>query len=134
VEFFFHFGVLLQLIDDLQDLEEDLSRHQWTLAGAQAQAGCLNGYTDRLLALIPVILGSSRLEGTPLRQLIDRSCRLLILEAAATHTDVYSTEYLSRLERHSPVRFVYLRSIRARMRDTCDTHRREASRALPLVG
>ena len=121
VEFFYRFGVLLQLIDDLQDLVEDDARNQRTLAGATAHSGRLEEFTNRLLSLIPAVLEPARTERHSLHQLIERSCRLLILEAIASNRSYYSDEYLVAMERHSSVRFGYLRSVKRRMRGKFDS-------------
>jgi hypothetical protein len=122
IGFFFQFGVLLQLIDDLQDVEEDLSHNQWTLVGATAQAGYLDDCTNRLIRFVPTVLEVAPLEQGQLRQLIERSCRLLILEAAACNPFRYSSGYLSVLEHQSPVRFDYLRSVKRRLREKSSAH------------
>ena len=55
--FLFRFGVLLQLIDDLQDIEEDRSREQRTLAGACAGQNSLHSFTNHLLSFLDVVAG-----------------------------------------------------------------------------
>ena len=127
VEFFFRFGVLLQLIDDLQDLREDMSYTQRTIAGAAAQAGCLEGFTNRLYSLIPAVLDPACSGQQRLHQLIERSCRLLVMEAIASNDRCYTGEYLRTMERHSSVRFGYLRAVKRRLQERCDARRTETN-------
>lgn len=113
--FLFRFGVLLQLIDDLQDLEEDGMRTHSTPAGFAARNGCAEEFTNRLFSFCSGVLRPSSLHQERLRRLIDQSCRLLLFEAVAANSEQYGAEYCSALEDHSPVRFAYLRSVKARL-------------------
>jgi len=120
-EFFFHFGVLLQLIDDLQDLKEDSLHSHRTLLGDAAKKEFLDHVTNRLFAFMAKMM---RLvhpirshEQRQIRELIERSCRLLILEAIACNYHYYSDAYLHAIERTSPVRFEYLSRVQKRMKE-----------------
>jgi hypothetical protein len=134
LEFFFQFGVLLQLIDDLQDVQEDLSNNQRTMVGLMAQAGTIDEYTNRLLAFIATVLDSAPFKQERLRQLIERSCRLLVLEAAACNPCNFSQPYLIELEHQSPVQFDYLRAVKKRVREKYDNHPRRPAYVLGWVG
>jgi hypothetical protein len=121
-EFFFRFGVLLQLIDDLQDLEEDRSCGQQTLVGFMAAQESLHSFTNDLLSYLAAVVGpcagDQSVERQRLRALIERSCRLLIFEAIAVNQSRYSEQYLAMMQPHSPVRFEYLKSVQQRLQDT----------------
>ncbi len=123
--FLFRFGVLLQLIDDLQDLEEDASRTHFTLAGVAARNGCAEAFTNRLFSFRLGVLGPSPVHQQRLRRLIDRSCRLLLFESVAAHSEYYGAEYRSNLEEHSPVRLCYLRSMKKRLERVRDARQNE---------
>jgi hypothetical protein len=122
-EFFFRFGVLLQLIDDLQDLEEDNSLQHRTLVVCASTKGEMEGFTDRLLSFAGVVLQPAQVQQQKLRTLIERSCRLLIMEAIAINHDYYSVEYLTTMEQCSPVRFEYLRSVKQKLNEGYSTRR-----------
>ncbi len=118
--FVFRFGVLLQLIDDLQDLEEDHASVRWTPAGACVCRGPLDPFANRLFSFLGNVVeadtrGDAR-KDSRLTRLIEQSCRLLILEAIALHPDYFSDAYLNDVERQCPVSFDYLRSLRERSR------------------
>ncbi len=120
--FVFRFGVVLQLIDDLQDIEEDRSSNRQTPAGMLAGEGPLDTFASRLLSFLVEVVEAGNRGQRPtshrLTSLIDRSCRLLILEAIARHPDSFTDTYLAEMERRSPVSLDYLRSMakRSRMR------------------
>ncbi len=120
--FFFRFGVLLQLIDDLQDVEEDFSHNQQTVAGLLAVRGSLGHFVSRLIAFLSEIVPHKSGVTPPerrLHELIDRSCRLLIFEAVAMHDGLFDEEFLRSLDRQSPVRLAYLREIRGSLSRRC---------------
>lgn len=133
-EFFFNFGIILQLIDDLQDLEEDVLMNQSTLVGAIANTGDLDQFTNRLLMYLKRVIETSNHDSEKLYRLIERSCRLLILEAVAENHLYYSADYLTLMERQSPVRFDYLRSVKERLRESDSTSKLSRIQMLRAVG
>jgi hypothetical protein len=119
--FLFRFGVLLQLIDDLQDLEEDFSNRQRTLAGVFAGQMSLHCFTNQLLSYLDAVVVQDphdrARERRNFRALVERGCRLLIFEAIASNERRYDNEYLAMMEVRSPVRFAYLRAVQKRLRN-----------------
>ncbi|HUL43780.1 MAG TPA: hypothetical protein VLY03_05440 [Bacteroidota bacterium] len=118
-EFFFGFGVLLQLIDDLQDLEEDASHGHHTLFTSEAEVNYLDDLTNQLFASVSSTLyrspdGETSRRNAALR-LIERGCRLLILEAVACNESRYRSSFLRATETTSPVGFEFLRSMKTRL-------------------
>jgi len=120
MKFFFRFGVVLQLIDDLQDIEEDIAANQRTLVGDAVDCGTLEHFSDRLLSFLTLTLTTGCREERDLYQLIERSCRLLVLESIAANASYYNSAYLEHTERRSPVRFAYLSDLRRRLRQGLD--------------
>ncbi len=120
--FLFRFGVLLQLIDDLQDIKEDYRSSQRTLVGVLAARNSLDEFTNHLLSYLETVVGPAaevQAEVDPkLQRLIERSCRLLVFEAIAMNETCYSSQYIAMMEHHSPVRFSYLRGVNERLRKT----------------
>jgi hypothetical protein len=127
--FLFRFGVLLQLIDDLQDLEEDFSHGQRTLVGLLSGQNSLHSFTNHLQSYLDAVVGPITGEQSPdhrkLRALIERSCRLLIFEAIATNEGHYDGQFVAMMEPHSPVRFNYLRAVQGRLRNKYSSHGEE---------
>ena len=111
-EFMFAYGVVLQLMDDLQDLRDDLANGHMTIFTRQARLGTLDGLTSRLWAFTRQVLGSfnpfASSPSTPVVGLIQDNLRLLILQAVARSSEFYTGAFVSGLEDSSPVRFCYL--------------------------
>ena len=119
-DFAFGFGVCLQLMDDLQDLEEDLARGHQTLMTRTAVTGTLSALTNQLINFTASVIASGGYHDSPQAQaLLDlshKSCLTLILEATARASDRYTEDYLSALEVHSPLRFSCLKSLKENLR------------------
>ncbi|MCP3958976.1 MAG: hypothetical protein GY719_14085 [bacterium] len=116
-DFFFGFGVFLQLADDLQDLEQDLAAGHETVfsrcAGSRwAGVRPLDHLVNRLVHFLDGVLGSHRFSAdrfAVLRSLIRNSCLQLIIQAAGQAPRHFTRRHLRRLQRHSMTRFSYLR-------------------------
>jgi hypothetical protein len=111
-QFMFAYGVLLQLMDDLQDFRDDLAKGHTTLFTRQATLGPLDGVTARLWAFTRQVLwsysGSVLAQGSSLNGLIQDNLRLLLLQTVARNRAFYTSDFVSELEDSSPVRFCYL--------------------------
>jgi hypothetical protein len=111
--FAFEWGVLLQLGDDLQDVEEDLHRGSDTLFTRAASSGLpLDGLVVRLLNFSQHVAdGMDRLpHGSPLlKGLLRMSWRSLILMAVANAEQFLTRSFLAELEPYSAFRFNFLR-------------------------
>jgi hypothetical protein len=119
-EFSFGYGVFLQLIDDLQDVEEDLRNGHQTLFTLAASRGSLDAIANRLHRFVGSVLTSCnpsalRRPGT-LTELVRRSCRVLVLESVARCPGLYSEGYSLSVERYSPVRFAQIRRLHEKMK------------------
>lgn len=118
--FAFEWGVLLQLGDDLQDVEEDLQRGSGTLFTLAIQRGeLLDGLVTQLLNFSERVSG--RMDALPqgsrtLKSLLRMSWRSLILMAVAQTHQFFSPELLANLEHSSPFRFGFLRARRERLK------------------
>ena len=114
IGFAFDWGVLLQLGDDLQDVQEDLERGSVTLFTQAAACGvALDDLVMQLLHFSDAVAGSmDRLpHGThSLKQLLRMSWRSLILMAVANARQFFSAAFLAELETCSGFRFDFLRA------------------------
>lgn len=110
--FAFDLGVLLQLGDDLQDVQEDRRSGLSTLFALTAGRWPLDAVTDRAFAFAEAV--AAELEPlepagpVSLSGLMRRSVAMLIVEAARGAGRLYSKRYLAALEGRSPFRFAYL--------------------------
>jgi hypothetical protein len=117
VESIFGYGVLLQLVDDLQDLEEDVDGSRSSPFSRAIRHGTLEGITNRLFNLTGMLARQLRIPGSTgsghIAALVERSCTLLIQHAIAQHSHLYRRAYVSLLNKHTPVRMAYLRSLKS---------------------
>jgi hypothetical protein len=119
-DFAFGFGVCLQLMDDLQDLEEDLRRGHQTLMTRTSAEEDLDVITNRLINFTTSVIDSGNhshsTQARSLLQLSHRSCVTLILEAVARASDRYAKDYLTTLEAYSPLRFSFLNLLKENLK------------------
>jgi hypothetical protein len=117
--FGFEWGVLLQLGDDLQDVNEDLQRGSITLFSRAAAMGVpLDSLAEQLLSFSELV--GARMEGLAhgsamLKDLLRMSWRSLIVGAVADSHAYFTPEFVAEAERSSPFRFEFLRARRKRM-------------------
>jgi hypothetical protein len=117
--FGFAWGVLLQLGDDLQDIEEDMRRGSATLFSTAARRGeCLDRLVIQLLQFADRV--GAQMEPLPhgdtmLKDLLQMSWRSLILMAVAESHMYFSPAFLREAESWSPFRFEFLRKRRVRL-------------------
>ena len=110
--FAFNWGVLLQLGDDLQDISSDRARGSRTLFTQTAIQGPLDQLTNRTFHFSRIVM--EQMSGLPnasgiLKQLLARSCQLLLIRNAANASQSYTGTYMAALETYSPFGFDFLR-------------------------
>lgn len=121
IGFSFDWGVLLQLGDDLQDVQEDFDRGSLTLfTQALANGLLLDDLVLQLLHFSDAV--ASRMDrlphGTPsLKHLLRMSWRSLILMAVANARKFLSPAFLAQLETCSSFRFNFLRARNQKLDD-----------------
>jgi hypothetical protein len=118
-ECIFGFGVLTQLLDDLEDLPHNLANRFLTIFSQAARQRPLDTVTNHTLHLGAQIMrqldGLGGADRGPFKDLIARSLNLLLLDAAGRSARLYPRHYLRELETHSPVRFAALRQRRKQL-------------------
>ncbi len=116
--FAFGYGVFLQLLDDLQDVETDLASRHETLFTRAARRGPLDEITARLAGFIDtVLLRNGRFDGpafTDRQDLIRRNCLALLVASVADHPARFSRRFRRHLARQWPVSFQAYRRLRRR--------------------
>lgn len=114
--FAFHWGVLLQLADDLQDVEEDRRAGVRTVFTQDAQLTTLDESTSRTLCFAQWVMNLldelPAAEGGALNGLIRRSSLSLLVRSAGEAAPLYSPGYLAAMEGQSPFRFSFLNEMR----------------------
>lgn len=121
MQFSFGYGVVLQFLDDLQDIEGDRGEGSSTLFTRAEGKWALEATVNRLIRFTSSVLGDSRLpersRAEGLSQLIERSCYGLLLESVAGHQEKFTRDYCKALEQYSPLRFGFFQSLRDRRQD-----------------
>ena len=129
-DFMFGYGVLLQLMDDLQDAEADLEQEHATLFSRNARAGLLDGAVSRLWSFAQAVLWCSGHFAGPehrlVKKLIEESCKLLVLQSVACNRRLYSARLAAELEACSRFRFNFIR-------DHAETLAGEAGKIVSLL-
>jgi hypothetical protein len=122
-DFMFGYGILLQLLDDLQDVRSDLADGNATVFTRQAADGLLDELASRLWSFTQAVLwSSSRFEAPrfqPIKALIQENCKLLLLQAVAGNCGFYTTRFAAELETCSPWNFSFLRVRGAKLQSEC---------------
>jgi hypothetical protein len=116
--FAFGYGVFLQLLDDLQDVETDLAAGHETLFTRAARRGPIDAPTARLARFMNEVLASRGLfEGPEFADRLDlirRNCRALLVGSVAEHPQRFSRQFRHGLARQWPVSFRSSRRLRRR--------------------
>ena len=128
-KFLFGYGVLLQLLDDLQDVGPDREAGHMTVFSQTAEGWPLDRITTRLLGFMDRILdsGARRFDGPRCQSLwmaIRRNCTHLLLQAVATNRGLFTSELVTAFESHSPLPFASLGTLRRRAERRHDTIKR----------
>lgn len=116
--FAFGYGVFLQLLDDLQDVERDLAAGHQTLFTRAAARGPLDAPAAALANLIDRVLDDPELLGAPdfadRKDLIRRNCRGLLVGALADQERRFSRRFRRAVARRWPLSFRAMRRLRRR--------------------
>lgn len=116
--FAFGYGVFLQLLDDLQDVQADLGAGHETLFTRAARRGSLDAITGRLARFIDAVLATEGLFDGPefadRVDLIRRNCRALLVGSIGDNRPCFSRTFRRRVERQWPVSFRAQRRLRRR--------------------
>jgi hypothetical protein len=116
--FAFGYGVVLQLLDDLQDVGDDLATGHETLFTRAARRGSLDDVAGRLAAFLDLVLLRNgrfdRAEHADRVDLIRRNCLALWAGSVAEHPGHFSRRFRRAVERQWPVSFRSYRRLRRR--------------------
>jgi hypothetical protein len=112
---FFEYGVLLQLVDDLRDIDEDGVNAHSTPFLRIAERGNLDSAARRLLLFVKHCAGQlsnlNRSHAYQVKEMVEQSCSFLILETAARHREFYSSRFLQNVECWMPLRPSFLNEL-----------------------
>jgi len=132
--FAFGYGVFLQLLDDLQDVETDTAAGHQTLFTRAARRGPLDEATARLARFIDRVLDGADILAGPgaadRKDLVRRSCQNLLVGAIADQPRRFTRAFRRSVERQWPFSLAAIRRLRRRAerRFTRATSRLQARR------
>ncbi len=116
-DFFFGYGVFLQLIDDLQDVERDLAAGHMTIFSETARAWPLDRITCRLVHFLEAVLAATERFADPrydvLMDLVRANSVQIVVQAVARCRKRYTARFWRRLEPFALTRFAYVRKNRS---------------------
>lgn len=114
--FMFGYGVFLQIIDDLQDVEADLKQGHMTIFSQLAKIRPLDHLVNKLFWFIEDVLNDTELFSTEevmeLRNVMHESCRIMIFEAIAKNKKMFTNQYIREIEKYSILRLTYYKKIK----------------------
>ena len=117
-QFAFGYGVFLQLLDDLQDVQGDLAARHETLFTRAAHVGLLDNLTARLARFIDEVLATSaRFQGPEYADRIDlirRNSHALLVGSISEQPRRFSRRFRRQLARRWPISFRASRKLRRR--------------------
>lgn len=115
-DFMFGYGVFLQIIDDLQDVEEDLNNGHMTILSQVAQKWPLDKLINKLLWFIEEAVDDARVftseDSIKLKKIIKDFCIIMIFEAVSKNKRKLSKKYIKELEKYSMLRFSYYQKLK----------------------
>ncbi|HKL32229.1 MAG TPA: hypothetical protein VJ919_06840 [Tangfeifania sp.] len=113
----FGYGVYLQLLDDIQDVKEDTEGQTKTLFSCRDKNTSLGEFVNKTIHFGRTVMEEMRcFEGPDIEvmlRLMNRSIEMMIIESVGINPDYYPEEFLAEMEKHSPLRFEYLRQKRS---------------------
>jgi hypothetical protein len=116
--FAFGYGVALQLMDDLQDVQRDAAAGHQTIVTRAARRGALDRLAGRLLRFIDVMLDNPRFfagaQCADEQDLIRRNCRSLVVGAIAGQPALFSGPFRRAVSGQWPFSLRAMRRLRRR--------------------
>lgn len=109
--FYLAFGLVLQLADDLQDLEEDRKKHAQTLATICRGKKARERFANKLFHFAWDCISGFSPRNPKLHRFILRNCQTMLLVSAAQNTKYFSKRYLEMLEPYLPVSLSYIKRV-----------------------
>lgn len=117
-DFMFGYGVFLQIIDDLQDIEEDLNNGHMTILSQVAKKWPLDKLINKLFWFIEETLNDAKAfsseDSIKLKKVIKESCIIMAFEAISKNRKRFSKGYIKELEKYSMLRFSYYKKLKRR--------------------
>ncbi|MBU5438900.1 hypothetical protein KQI42_12810 [Tissierella sp. MSJ-40] len=121
-DFMFGYGVFLQIIDDLQDIEEDLKNSHMTLFSQLGDKYFLDKIVSKLMNFIDNFFHNETTflleDALKLKKVIHACSIIMIFEAVSKNKKRFSRGYIKEIESHSMVRFSYFKKVKKKFQKT----------------
>jgi hypothetical protein len=110
------YGIYLQLLDDIQDAKED-AEAETTTACSKLSGEPMEQFVNRTLffgrTALEEMINFGMNENSVFLNLMNKSIETMIIESVGLDIAGYSPEYLSLMEKHSPLHFDFVRQKRS---------------------
>lgn len=116
LHFYYGFGFLLQLCDDLQDITQDRENGSRTLFTVCTACEETERKINRLLHYTKKLFEGCECRNEDFKQFLFDNCCLLILFSAAGSREHVSSEWLAEAQRHFPVSLKYMDCLQESLR------------------
>ena len=121
-EFMFCYGIFLQIIDDLQDIDEDAINKHMTIFSQIYHRYPLDRLINKLMNFIDRFFENENIfiskEAKRLKRVIRNCSTIMIFEAMSKNKDKFSKGYIKEIESYSIVRFSYFKKIKKKFQKT----------------
>ena len=110
MQFSYHYGAFLQLLDDLQDIEEDQQTNHQTLYSTEKFTYDVDIKIERLIAYIYAVNEIHPYDTAVQKTMkeVIRTCTLMmVMEAVGSNPEIVSPSFYSKLESYSKVRLSF---------------------------
>ncbi len=112
----FGYGIYLQLLDDIQDIKEDSEAQTRTVFSCSPELD-LDEFVNKTIHFGRRALNEMYcFKGSQIEtfvKLMNRSIETMIIESVGMNEQNYSSEYVDNIEKHSPLRFDFVRKKRS---------------------
>lgn len=121
-EFMFCYGVLLQIIDDLQDIEEDFRNAHMTIFSQIEDKYDLDRLVNKLFNFIDDFFHNENTftseKAEKLKKVIQDCSKIMIFEAISKNKKRFSKQYIKDVEDSLVIRFYYLKKIKSKFQES----------------
>lgn len=102
IDFFFVYGLMLQLCDDLQDVKEDLKNNHHTIFSLTVKRWPLDNITDALFNMVDYVaelIDNLDVDNSSMiKNIYMRNCYLLVYFAIVKNKEFYSKSYFNNIK------------------------------------
>lgn len=121
-EFMFCYGVLLQIIDDLQDIDEDSQNIHMTIFSQIVDKYDCDRLVNKLMNFINNFFDNETTfisdDANILKKVIRDCSSIMIFEAISKNKNKFGKEYIKDIESYGVVRYSYLKKIKKKFQKT----------------